>query len=70
MDEGQGFPFYLPKGLILKNLLIDYWRRVHQREDYVEISTPIMLSRSLWEKSGHWDHYKDNMYTTSVDDRD
>ena len=70
MDEGQGFPFYLPKGLILKNLLIDYWRRVHQHEDYVEISTPIMLSRSLWEKSGHWDHYKDNMYTTSVDDRD
>ncbi|MCR5558097.1 MAG: threonine--tRNA ligase [Butyrivibrio sp.] len=68
MEEGPGLPFYLPKGLILKNELIDFWRRVHQREGYQEISTPIMLKKSLWEKSGHWDHYKDNMYVTSVDD--
>ena len=70
MDEGPGFPFFLPKGLVLKNLLIDYWRKLHQREGYVEISTPIILSRHLWENSGHWDHYKDNMYTTVIDDED
>ena len=70
MDEGPGFPFFLPKGMILKNLLIDYWRKLHTREGYVEISTPIILSRELWENSGHWDHYKDNMYTTVIDDED
>lgn len=70
MDEGPGLPFYFPKGLILRNLLIDYWRKIHVREGYVEISTPIMLTRSLWETSGHWDHYRDNMYTTSVDNMD
>ncbi|MDO4514506.1 MAG: threonine--tRNA ligase [Lachnospiraceae bacterium] len=70
MEEGPGLPFYLPKGLILKNLLLDYWRRIHTREGYQEISTPIMLTRTLWEKSGHWDHYRENMYTTSVDDID
>lgn len=68
MEEGPGLPFYLPKGLILKNLLIDYWRRIHSREGYQEISTPIMLMKGLWEQSGHWDHYRDNMYLTSVDD--
>ena len=66
-EEGPGFPFFLPKGLILKNLLIDYWRKLHTREGYVEISTPIMLDRQLWETSGHWEHYRDNMYTTSID---
>ena len=70
MDEGPGFPFFLPKGMVLKNILIDYWRKLHQREGYVEISTPIILSRHLWENSGHWDHYKDNMYTTVIDDED
>ncbi|ADL05268.1 threonine--tRNA ligase [Lacrimispora saccharolytica] len=70
MDEGPGFPFFLPKGMILKNLLIDYWRKIHERERYVEISTPMMLSRKLWETSGHWDHYKDNMYTTKIDEED
>ncbi|KMZ55375.1 threonine--tRNA ligase [Dorea sp. D27] len=70
MDEGPGFPFFLPKGMVLKNLLIDYWRQLHLREGYVEISTPIILSRHLWENSGHWDHYKDNMYTTVIDDED
>ena len=69
-DEGPGFPFFLPKGMILKNTLIDYWREIHSREDYVEISTPIMLSRKLWETSGHWDHYKENMYTTVIDEED
>lgn len=68
MEEGPGFPFFLPKGMILKNLLIDYWREIHNREGYVEISTPIMLNRQLWETSGHWDHYKENMYTTNIDD--
>ncbi|MDD3417186.1 MAG: threonine--tRNA ligase [Lachnospiraceae bacterium] len=68
MDEGPGFPFFLPKGMILKNTLIDYWREIHTREDYVEISSPIMLNRQLWETSGHWDHYKDNMYTTIIDE--
>ena len=70
MEEGPGLPFYFPKGLILKNLLIDYWRQIHVREGYEEIATPIMLMRELWEKSGHWDHYRDNMYTTSIDDKD
>lgn len=70
MEEGPGLPFYFPKGLILKNLLIEYWRKIHQREGYQEISTPIMLMKTLWEKSGHWEHYRENMYTTSVDDTD
>ena len=70
MDEGPGFPFFLPKGMVLKNTLIDYWREVHKRYGYVEISTPMLLNRSLWERSGHWDHYKDNMYTTVIDDVD
>ena len=70
LDEGPGFPFFLPKGMILKNLLIEYWRQVHTRAGYQEISTPIMLNRSLWERSGHWDHYKENMYTTVIDDTD
>ena len=67
-EEGPGFPFFLPKGMVLKNTLIDYWREVHKRYGYVEISTPILLNRGLWERSGHWDHYKDNMYTTVIDD--
>lgn len=70
MEEGPGFPFFLPKGMVLRNTLIDYWREVHKRYGYVEISTPIMLNRGLWERSGHWDHYKDNMYTTVIDDTD
>lgn len=70
LDEGPGFPFFLPKGMILKNTLIDYWREVHNRAGYHEISTPIMLSRQLWERSGHWEHYKDNMYTTVIDETD
>ena len=70
LEEGPGLPFYFPKGLMMKNILIDYWRKIHKREGYQEISTPIMLVRSLWEKSGHWDHYRENMYTTSVDDMD
>ncbi|MDR1765205.1 MAG: threonine--tRNA ligase [Lachnospiraceae bacterium] len=70
MDEGPGFPFFLPKGMVLKNTLIGYWREIHDREGYVEISTPMMLNRSLWETSGHWFHYKDNMYTTVIDDVD
>ena len=69
-DEAPGFPFYLPKGMVLKNTLIDYWRGVHKRWDYVEISTPQIMKRTLWETSGHWDHYKDNMYTTVIDDED
>ena len=69
-DEAPGFPFYLPKGMVLKNTLIDYWRSVHKRWDYVEISTPQIMKRTLWETSGHWDHYKDNMYTTVIDDED
>lgn len=67
-DEGPGFPFFLPKGMILKNILLNYWREIHEREGYVEISTPIMLNQQLWLTSGHWDHYKDNMYTTVIDD--
>ena len=70
LDEGPGFPFFLPNGMTLRNTLIDYWREVHKRYGYVEISTPMMLNRSLWERSGHWDHYKENMYTTVIDDTD
>ena len=69
-DEGPGFPFFLPKGMVLKNTLLDYWREIHQKAGYVEISTPIMLARHLWETSGHWDHYRENMYTTVIDDMD
>ncbi|MCD8051154.1 MAG: threonine--tRNA ligase [Clostridiales bacterium] len=69
-DEGPGFPFFLPKGMVLRNTLIDYWREVHKRYGYVEISTPMILNRSLWERSGHWDHYKENMYTTVIDGED
>ena len=69
-EEGPGFPFFLPKGMVLKNTLLDYWREIHNRAGYVEISTPIMLSRHLWETSGHWDHYKENMYTTVIDETD
>ncbi len=67
-DEGPGFPFFLPKGMVLKNTLIDYWRRVHKKYGYMEISTPMILNRELWERSGHWEHYKQNMYTTVIDD--
>ncbi len=70
MDEGPGFPFFLPNGMVLKNTLIDYWRQIHTREDYVEISSPMMLNRQLWETSGHWFHYKENMYTTTIDETD
>lgn len=70
MDEGPGFPFFLPNGLILKNLLIDYWRKLHARNGYLEISTPVILNRTLWETSGHWEHYRENMYTTVIDDAD
>ena len=69
-DYGPGFPFFLPKGMQLKNELINYWREIHTREGYLEIETPTMLSRELWETSGHWDHYKDNMYTTKIDGKD
>ena len=69
-DAGPGFPFFLPKGMILKNTLLDYWREIHKKAGYVEISTPIILNRSLWETSGHWDHYKNNMYTTVIDGED
>ncbi|NLV86776.1 MAG: threonine--tRNA ligase, partial [Clostridiales bacterium] len=70
IDEGTGFPFFLPKGMVLKNALIEYWREVHRRYGYVEISTPIMLSRKLWEQSGHWAHYNQNMYSTVIDEED
>lgn len=70
MDEGPGFPFFLPKGVILKNILIDYWRKLHNEAGYVEIETPIMLNKELWIRSGHWDHYKENMYTSMVDDKE
>ena len=70
LNEGKGFPFFLPHGMVLKNTLIDYWRQIHDREGYVEVSTPVILSRSLWETSGHWDHYKENMYTTKIDGED
>lgn len=69
-NEGPGFPFFLPNGMILKNLLLNYWHEVHEKAGYVEISTPIMLNRQLWETSGHWDHYKENMYTTVIDEQD
>ena len=69
-DEAPGFPFYLPKGMVLRNTLIDYWREVHRKWDYVEIMTPQIMRRTLWETSGHWDHYKDNMYTTVIDGED
>ena len=69
-EAGPGFPFFLPKGMILKNTLLDYWREIHTKAGYVEISTPIMLNRQLWETSGHWDHYRENMYTTVIDDTD
>ena len=69
-DEGPGFPFFLPNGMVLKNTLLDYWREIHRKAGYVEISTPIMMSRHLWETSGHWAHYKENMYTTVIDDED
>ena len=70
MEEGPGFPFFLPKGMILKNTLVDYWRDIHRKAGYDEIQTPMMLNRTLWERSGHWDHYKENMYTTVIDDTD
>ena len=69
-DEAPGFPFYLPKGMVLRNTLIDYWRDIHKRYDYVEIMTPQIMKRTLWETSGHWDHYKENMYTTVIDEED
>ncbi len=69
-DEGPGFPFFLPKGMALKNALLDYWREVHKRYGYVEISTPIILNQELWHRSGHWEHYKNNMYTTVIDGED
>lgn len=70
MEEGPGFPFFLPKGMILKNILIEYWRKLHVQEGYQEISTPVMLTRTLWETSGHWEHYRENMYTSVVDGMD
>lgn len=70
MEEGPGFPFFLPKGMVLKNTLIDYWREIHRKAGYYEIQTPMILNRALWERSGHWDHYKENMYTTVIDDED
>mgnify|MGYP003306511243 FL=1 len=70
LDEGPGFPFFLPKGMVLKNTLLEYWRQIHKEDGYVEISTPIILNRELWYRSGHWDHYKDNMYTTIIDEED
>ena len=69
-EEGPGFPFFLPRGMVLKNTLLDYWRQCHKRYGYVEISTPIILNQELWHRSGHWDHYKDNMYTTVIDGED
>ena len=70
LNEGKGFPFFLPNGMVLKNTLVDFWRELHRKEGYVEIQTPIILTRNLWENSGHWDHYKDNMYTTKSDGED
>jgi len=69
-DEGPGFPFFHPKGMVLRNILEDFWRKEHQKRGYVEVKTPIILSRTLWEQSGHWDHYKENMYFTKIDDQD
>ena len=70
MEEGPGFPFFLPKGMVLRNTLLEYWREIHKKYGYVEISTPIILNQQLWHRSGHWDHYKDNMYTTVIDEED
>lgn len=70
LNEGKGFPFFLPNGMVLKNQLVDYWRQLHRREGYVEVQTPMIMTRTLWETSGHWDHYKDNMYTTKIDGED
>lgn len=70
MDEGPGFPFFLPNGVVLKNILIDYWRELHRKYEYIEIETPLILNRELWETSGHWYHYKDNMYTLQIDQQD
>ena len=70
LDEGQGFPFFLPKGMIVKNTLIDFWREIHRKAGYVEVQTPMIMNRQLWEKSGHWGHYKENMYTTVIDEVD
>ncbi len=70
LDEGPGFPFFYPKGMVLRNLLEDYWRQIHREAGYEEIKTPMMLNRALWERSGHWDHYRENMYTTKIDDTD
>ena len=70
MEEGPGFPFFLPKGMVLRNTLLDYWRKVHKKYGYVEISTPIILNQDLWHRSVHWEHYKDNMYTTIIDGED
>ena len=69
-DEGPGFPFFLPNGMVLKNTLIDYWREIHRKAGYVEVSTPLIMNRHLWETCGHWDHYKDNMYSTVIDGED
>ncbi len=70
LPEGRGFPFFLPNGMTLKNILVDYWRNIHRREGYVEVQTPMIMTRTLWENSGHWEHYKDNMYTTKIDGED
>ncbi|WP_400196255.1 threonine--tRNA ligase [Candidatus Methanarcanum hacksteinii] len=70
LEEGPGFPFFLPKGMTLKNTLVDYWRQIHQRENYLEVSTPLIMRKQLWEQSGHWNHYKDNMYTTKIEDEE
>ncbi len=70
MDEGPGFPFFLPKGVVLKNKLIEYWREIHKKADYVEIETPMILNKELWETSGHWSHYKENMYTVNIDEEE
>jgi threonyl-tRNA synthetase len=70
LEEGPGFPFFLPKGMVVKNKLLDYWREVHEKADYVEVETPIILNRKLWETSGHWFHYQENMYTLKIDDED
>jgi len=69
-QEGPGFPFFLPKGMVIRNILEDYWRKIHRENGYVEIKTPVILNEELWHRSGHWDHYKDNMYTTKIDDVD
>ena len=68
--EGPGFPFFLPKGMVLRNVLEDYWRKIHTLNGYQEVKTPVMLNEELWHRSGHWDHYKDNMYTTKIDEQD